>query len=409
MQPLTFITLSRNSQFSQELKDALAGNARTRLLADCNKLDQMLAEVMRLRPSAAVVVLEPDRAEKDFAFIKQLAAACPNTTVVTAARDASPELILNSIRSGAHEFLQLPIVAGEFQTVLDRVSQLRRADDNTSKTGRRTIAVFSGKGGAGVSFLATNLAAAMSLPTLLVDLNLQNGDVASFLGLEPRYSMADFVSNRARLDDSLITSLITPHSANLALLAAPLETHEAEGIEPEHVTEILHVLGQRYERIVLDLPHTFDPVTIAALDMADEILLVMALDIPGIRSTKRALNVLERLGYPRTRIHIVVNRWAKNIDVELQKVQAHLGEQFFGLVANDYRKVMDSINLGRPHVHTDPSSKITVEIRRIASALVADHNDPLAMQPGRRSLRNIFGRQGTPTPLEFATDVGKTY
>ena len=408
MQPLTFITLSRNSQFSQELKDALAENARTRLLADCNKLDQMLAEVMRLRPSAAVVVLEPDRAEKEFAFIKQLAAACPSTAVVAAACDASPELILNSIRSGAHEFLRLPIVASEFQTVLDRVSQLRKADDNTSKTGRRMLAVFSGKGGAGVSFLATNLAAAMNAPTLLVDLNLQNGDAASFLGLEARYSFADFVSNRSRLDDSLITSLITPHSANLALLAAPLETHEAEGIEPEHVTEILHVLGQRYERIVLDLPHTFDPVTIAALDMADEILLVMALDIPGIRNTKRALNVLERLGYPRARIHIVVNRWAKNIDVELQKVQAHLGEQFLGLVPNDYRKVMDSINLGRPHVHTDPSSKITVEIRRIASALVADHNDPLAMQPGRRSLRNIFGRQGTPTPLEFATDVGKT-
>ena len=85
MQPLTFITLSRNSQFSQELKDALAENARTRLLADCNKLDQMLAEVMRLRPSAAVVVLEPDRAVKEFAFIKQLAAACPSTAVVAAA------------------------------------------------------------------------------------------------------------------------------------------------------------------------------------------------------------------------------------------------------------------------------------------------------------------------------------
>ena len=123
MQPLTFITFSRNGQFSQELKDALAGNARTRLLADCNKLDQMLAEVMRLRPSAAVVVLEPDRAEKDFAFIKQLAATCPNTTVVTAACDTSPELILNSIRSGAHEFLQLPIVAGEFQTVTSEGNQ----------------------------------------------------------------------------------------------------------------------------------------------------------------------------------------------------------------------------------------------------------------------------------------------
>src|SRR5215470_5231665 len=152
----------------------------------------------------------------------------------------------------------------------------------------------------------------MNESSLLIDLNLQNGDAASFLGLEPRYTMADLVANRSRLDDSLLSSLITAHSTNLALLAAPLETHEADEIQPEHITEILHLVSQRYPRVVLDLPHTFDPITVAALDMADDILLVMTLDIPGIRTTKRALNVLERLGYPRSRVHSAVNRWAKS-------------------------------------------------------------------------------------------------
>jgi pilus assembly protein CpaE len=314
---------------------------------------------------------------------------------------------MGGIRAGAHEFLQLPIDNSEFQTVLDRISQRRPKTDATN-TDRRIIAVFSGKGGAGVSFLATNLAAAMNVSSLVVDLNLQNGDAASFLGLEPRYSMADLVANLSRLDDSFLTSLITSHSANLALLAAPLETHEAEEIQPEHVTEILHLVSQRYSRVVLDLPHTFDPVTVAALDMADAILLVMSLDIPGIRSTKRALGVLERLGYPRARIHVVVNRWTKNIDVELQKVESHLGDQFLGLVPNDYRKVIDSINLGRPHVHMDPSSRITTEIKRIASSLTSDNTNSLSTQPRRKSLRNLFGRQASTTRLELATDSTKT-
>jgi len=192
------------------------------------------------------------------------------------------------------------------------------------------------------------------------------------------------------------------------LLAAPLEPHETEQIEPDHVTEILNLVSQRYSRIVLDLPHTFDPITIAALDIADEILLVMALDIPGIRSTKRALNVLDRLGYPRSRIHIVVNRWTKKTEVELAKVQAHLGQQFLGFVPNDYGKVMDSINLGRPHVHTEPGSRIALEIKRIAGSLFIDGNNSTAAQPRKRSLRSFFSRQSSPSSLELAANMSKS-
>ncbi len=407
MHLMTFSLMGSNVEAATEIKNALFHSANARLLTECDEHDLLLADVLRVRPTAAIVILEASNPEKQFDLISRLAVASPETAIITASRDASPSIILGSVRAGADEFLQIPIIASELQTVLGRVSQLSEAGESAETKHRRLIAVFSGKGGAGVSFLATNLAAAMNVPTLLADLNLQAGDAASFLGVEARYSVTDFVSNRARLDDSLITSMITPHSANLSLLAAPLETHEAEEIDPENVTEILHLLGRRYERIVLDLPHTFDPVTVAALDLADDILLVMTLDIPGIRSTKRALKVLDRLGYPRVKIHVVVNRWSKNIDVELQKVQTHLGEQFIGFVPNDYRKVMDSINLGQPHVHADPSSKITAEIKRIAS-LVADHNDPLSMQPRKRSLRGIFGRQNSIAPLELATTLAKT-
>jgi pilus assembly protein CpaE len=400
---MTFSIMGNNPEAATEIKNAVFSNAHTRLLTECDNCEQLLADVLRVRPTAAIIILEENNLENQFDLIRELAAECPQTTIITASRDASPAMILGGMRAGAHEFLQIPIIAGELQTVLERVSKLSEVGDTADKKNRRLIAVFSGKGGAGVSFLATNLAAAMNLPTLLVDLDLQAGDAASFLGIDPRYSIADFVSNRARLDDALITSLITTHSANLALLAAPLETHEAEEIEAESVTEILHVLGRRYDRIVLDLPHTFDPTTVAALDLADDILLVMTLDIPGIRSTKRALKVFERLGYPRTKIHVVVNRWSKNIDVELKKVEAHLGEQFIGFVPNDYVKVMDSINLGRPHVHSEPASKITAEIKRIASALVTDHDNPLSMEPRRRSLRGMFGRQNSTAPLDLAT------
>lgn len=402
MKPLTFITLSKNKEVSGELKTALTSNGLTRLIGECGDADQLLADVVRMRPSAAVITLESDNTEKDFALIRKLIAASPSTSVVAAARNPSPALILGSMRSGAREFLQLPIIAEEFKTVLARMAEFSSTSEEASKHGR-IIAVYAGKGGSGASFLATNLASATRGSTLLVDLNLQAGDAASFLGVDPKYTLTDVVRNVGRLDDSLIKSLVTSYSERLSLLAAPFEAHEAEDVKAQEVTEILHLLSQRYEYIVIDLQHTFDPVTVAALDRADDVLLVLTLDIPGIRSTKRALKVFDRLDYPRRKIHIVVNRWSKNIDIELQKVQTHLGEQFIGYIPNDYRKVMESINLGRPHVEADPASKISVEIKRIAELVSGNGRQQISPQPRQRLFRTVFGRSNTRDSTDLLT------
>ncbi|HEV2830302.1 MAG TPA: AAA family ATPase, partial [Pyrinomonadaceae bacterium] len=278
---LTFLIFSKNPEASNELRAALSTTTNSRLLGECASPERLLADVVLLRPSAAIVVLSEDNPDREFALIKKLIASSPDTAVVTASPDTSSSLILRSMRSGAHEFLELPIVADDFRTVMDRIRELSLAGESTSRKHGRVVAVFSGKGGAGVSFFATNLAAAMNGPTLIADLNLQAGDAASFLGLDAKYSVADFVHNRARLDDALISSFITVHSPGLSLLAAPLEAHEAEDVKPEDITEILHLLRQRFDCTVLDLPHTFDSATVAALDVADDIMVVLTLDIPG--------------------------------------------------------------------------------------------------------------------------------
>ena len=404
MQSLTFVILNRDSESTREVRDALASTAGALVLAECDSAEQMASAITRLQPSAAIVTLKPEHSENNLELIRNLVIAAPGTAIITASRDTSPALILGSMRAGAREFLQLPTNASELQTVLERVGEFCSSQANATRKTGRLVAVFSGKGGAGVSFFGTNLAAAMSSQTLLIDLNLQAGDSASFLGIDAKYSLTDLVRNRNRLDDSLITSLITPHSARLSLVAAPIEAHDAEDIKPEDITEILHLLSHKFDCIVLDLPHSFDPVTIAALDIVDEILLLLTVDIPGIRSTKRALKVFDRLGYPRDKTRVVVNRWSKNIDAELHKVEAHLGEQLIGLVPNDYRKVMDSINLGRPLVQNDPASKIAIEIKRIAG-LVSDSSQKPLTQPRKRSLRSIFGRENSPTPMELSALV----
>jgi len=401
MQPLTFVTFSKNEETSNQLREALGANSRVRLLNASQSAEDTLSDVMRLHPSAAVIHVNAATAEKDFLLIKQLINKNPNTAVIAASQEPLPSLILGSMRAGAREFLELPIVPEELRTVLERIGEFCVTVESLATKRARLIAAFSGKGGAGVSFLATNLGAAMTGPTLIVDLNLQAGDIASFLGLDVKYSLTDFVRNRLRLDDSLMGSLVTPYSNNLAVLAAPLEAHEAEDVKPQDLSEIIYLLGQRFENIILDLPHTFDPVTVAALDLSDDILLMLTLDIPGIRSTKRALKVFERLNYPQRKIHVVVNRFSKANDVPLGKVETHLGEQLIGFVPNDYRKVMDSINLGRPLVETEANSKISLEIKRIAGVVCGGTNGASAA-PRKKLLGSVFGRAKTNESLEFS-------
>ncbi|MDT7780950.1 MAG: pilus assembly protein CpaE [Acidobacteriota bacterium] len=391
-QTLDLVILSTGLDALRELRDALAADGRTRLLAGGDDIEQLHEEIKRLRPHVAVVTLGA-QVEAALKFVAKLSAEMPHVAVICASRDASPDLILRSLRAGAREFLRLPLIKDEFRTVLDRICEQSSVREEAPRKQGRTVAVFSSKGGCGTSFIATNLAASMGAPTVLVDLNLQAGDLTLFLGVEPKYSIADFVENRERVDDAMLKSYLTPHSANLSLLAAPREADAADDIEAEHVFSIIQILRERYEYVIIDPQHTFDSITLAALDQVDEVLLVITLDIPAIRSAQRALAIFDRLGYARHKVRIVVNRWSKQIDLDLRQVERYLGERVMGFVTSDYRTAVNSINLGQPLVESEPASRIAGEIRQIAASLIGSgtHSAPLAPEAERARRGLISG------------------
>ncbi|MDT5157020.1 MAG: pilus assembly protein CpaE [Acidobacteriota bacterium] len=391
-QTLDLVILSTGLDALRELRDALAADGRTRLLAGGDDIEQLHEEIKRLRPHVAVVTLGA-QVEAALKFVARLSAEMPHVAVICASRDASPDLILRSLRAGAREFLRLPLIKDEFRTVLDRICEQSSVREEAPRKQGRTVAVFSSKGGCGTSFIATNLAASMGAPTVLVDLNLQAGDLTLFLGVEPKYSIADFVENRERVDDAMLKSYLTPHSANLSLLAAPREADAADDIEAEHVFSIIQILRERYEYVIIDPQHTFDSITLAALDQVDEVLLVITLDIPAIRSAQRALAIFDRLGYARHKVRIVVNRWSKQIDLDLRQVERYLGERVMGFVTSDYRTAVNSINLGQPLVESEPASRIAGEIRQIAASLIGSgtHSAPLAPEAERARRGLISG------------------
>lgn len=391
-QKLSFVILSSGLESFKELRAALAAREGARVLVGGDDPEQVFPEIERLAPNACIVALGAEP-EPSLRFVERVARECPRTAIICASRDASPDTILRSMRAGAREFLRLPVRPEEFATVYDRVAEFCAVQPEAPKKRGRVLSVFSSKGGTGTTFIATNLAAAMRAPTVLLDLNLQAGDLGLFLGVEPKFSVADLVENLHRADDQLLRGYLTPHSANLSLLAAPREADSADDIEAEHVFQVLEILRERHEYVVVDPQHTFDSITLAALDQSDEILLVLTLDIPAIRSTQRALQIFDRLGYPRHKLHVVVNRFSKQIDLDLRQVERFLGERVAGYVQSDYKTAVNSINLGQPLVESDPQSKIATELRDIAARFSGVAPAAPAREPRKGLLGSLFRKE----------------
>ena len=392
---LTFILLSKDPADSKEIGRALSNHPGTSLLMVTDDPQQAFTETARLRPTALIINFA-QIGDPGLKLVQSVTTECPKSAVICASRDASPDLILRSLRVGARDFIRLPIGDEDLATVFERTTQFSAETAETEHKRGRAIAVFSPKGGCGCSLIATNLAMMQNSPTALVDLNLQSGDLELLLGVKPKFSLADVVENRDRLDDALLTSYLTQRSKNVSLLAAPLTAESAEDIEPRHIYEIMELLRQRFDNVIIDTPHSFDAVTISALDHADQILMVLTLEIHAIRSTRRALEIFDRLGYPRKKIRLVVNRWSKNVELDQKQVEGFLGERVIGFVQSDYRAAVNSINLGQPLVESAPTSRVTTDLRAIAAKLFEGYVDQATpVAETKRGLNSLFRRQPT--------------
>lgn len=391
LRPLKFVILTSDPDDAQELLKGLDTDTRVRIVASSDNAERVYAEVVRWRPPAVIITHNREQ-DPDWTLCRQIYALYPDTTIICASRDSSPDLILDSLRAGAREFLRLPIIADELKTVIDRAFEFCAGETKATKKRGRVVAVFSNKGGCGSSFIAANLAAAMGANTVLADLNLQAASQDLFFGVKPRYSIVDMIDNRARLDDQLLSSYLVECLPSVFLLSAPHETEAADEIIADHVVEVIDILRERFDFVTLDLSHTFDAITIAALDQADEILLVMTLDILATRSAQRALAIFRRLGYAGKKVRIVLNRWNKQSDLELSHVEKFLGERITSFVSEDYRSVVSSINVGQPLVASNASATIAVELRRLA-AVCSGNPDQSDRQRRKNFFNTLFRRQ----------------
>jgi pilus assembly protein CpaE len=215
----------------------------------------------------------------------------------------------------------------------------------------KIIGVYSGKGGVGCTTLAINLALALhtdNTPCVLVDADLQYGDVAVALNMQPHYSLADLTGHGDGLDEELVTEVLLQHSSGLRVLAAPPRPELAEEVRAEGFGQVLQLLKQLFAYVVVDTASYLDDIAIIVLESADQILNVMEPDIPSIKNARSTLETLAELGIPSEHVLLVLNQVKRGDPIRAENIAQNLNHEVLVEINYDREAVKNAINRGEP-------------------------------------------------------------
>jgi pilus assembly protein CpaE len=355
-----------------KLREALANHPELEVVGWSEQVSQA-ASVLAGGHLACVLhaTNSPSLPAGELAAIREQTAA----PVIVLASGAQSTLLEEALESDVSDVLLLPQLTENVVFAIRKASHAGRKLQAQGGHGRRgrIITVFSPKGGTGKTSIATNLGAALAKHggkrTLLVDLDLQFGDAAIMLGLEPEKTIYDLVVAPGELDSEKLAGYTTHHTCGLDILPAPLRPEDAELVTEAKLGRLLEVARDSYDVIVVDTSPFFHGPMLATLDRTDELLMLCGLDVPTLKNVRLSLQTLELLSFPTARIRFVLNRANSKVGMSKKEVEGALDMRVAYEVPSD-RAVPVSVNRGNPAVLGDAGSEFAGAIKRLAQGLV---------------------------------------
>ncbi len=354
------------------LRDSLASHFELELVGSSEQVAQATAV---LAGGHLDCVLHATRShalpEAEIAAIREHTRA----PIIVIAAGESAALLDEALEADVADVMLLPQLTENVVFAIRKAAHTKRQLHVAGPRGRngRIVTVFSPKGGTGKTVMASNLAAAVAKfeqkRVLLLDLDLQFGDAAIVLGIEPDKTIYDLVVAPGELDVEKLAGYITRHPSGLDVLPAPLRPEDAELVTEGKLSTLLEVAREAYDVIVVDTSPFFHGPMLATLDRTDELLMLCGLDVPTLKNIRLSLQTLELLSFPPHRIKFVLNRANTKVGLKKKEVEAALKVKIAVEIPSE-RAVPLSVNRGNPAVLAEPSADFSKAVRELAKSIL---------------------------------------
>jgi pilus assembly protein CpaE len=366
-----FIIVNGDEHFGDGLRAILLNLKGAKIVAEIEE-PAMLAQATEQFPADVLLVNLDPSPEAILPIVGDVAASHRELAVFVTSESTDGQLVIKAMRMGIREFLPKPIDESSLVEAVDRVAVARL---ETSAQGK-LITVVGTSGGVGATMIATNLAVELAAlatgDVTVVDLDYRFGQVATFLDVDPRYTLSDLCGSPEALDPQVIGRALAQHASGVRVLCRPNHLAEADTITAAACMGVFSNLIQLNEYVVADGPGRFDVSGKSVLALADITLLVVQPLVPCVRNAQRIIDSMRETGYNLDRAKLICNRTGRGKGyLSVSDVTETLGLENYASLPDEWETASGAINLGEPLLSFGPKSKLRLTLQEIAERLHA--------------------------------------
>ena len=355
----------------------------------------LFAHLANAEPPEVVVLDSGSNTEPALELAARFDVQCPGISVVLVS-DLGVEIGIDAMRAGVRDILNPSDEPAVMRELLERVyaaTKVRTVEPGAAAgvaqatTKGRIITVVSAKGGVGKTTVATNLAVGLAKTgrnsTVLVDLDIQFGDVGSALNLDAEYYLPDMVHGPASRDPMVLKTFLSLHETGLHVICGPKRPADADSVTPDGVSQLLQVLADEFTYVVVDTAPGLSEHVLAALDETSDLVLVTSMDVPGVRGLRKELDALTQLHLLPASRHMVLNFADARGGLTLSDVEATLGTPIDVLVPRS-RTALESVNRGVPLLQSGARDQVTKQLQTLVDRVAPNASAPAVRRQERR-------------------------